>query len=144
MVDKPYFKEIYETRGVKYLQLNLFVLKADDFISYQRDIHLLTEYSSKCLPERLLEAVQLQRLCSVDIRCIKAMQAFNNSLQSKLKLERRKERCFVPSRNDQTLTTKAPVKSIKQNWRMTCLWISSLMQLLMRLLLSPQRPSHEA
>lgn len=36
MVDKPYFRKLYETRGVEYLQLNLFVLKADDFISYQR------------------------------------------------------------------------------------------------------------
>jgi hypothetical protein len=94
MVDKPYFRKLYETRGVKYLQLNLFVLKADDFISCQRDIHLLTEYSSKGLLEKLFEAVQLQRLCSVDIRCIKATQAFNNSLQGKLKLERRKERCL--------------------------------------------------
>jgi hypothetical protein len=75
---------------------------------------------------------------------IEATYTFMNSLQGKLRLARRKREMHVPNRDDQTLTTKALVNSIKQNWRRTCFWILSLMQLLVKLLLSSQRPSYEA
>lgn len=78
------------------------------------------EYSSKRLPEKHLEAMQLQKALLCPLRRIEATYRFMNPLQGKLKLARRKREMHVPNRNDQTLTTKVLVSSMKQNWRKSC------------------------
>lgn len=94
-----------------YLQPFLLVLSAYESISYQCDIQLLMEYSSKRLPEKPLEAKQLQSLCSVDIRRIKARRRSTIPCRANEACSE-KRKIHVPNRNDQTLTTKALMKRI--------------------------------
>lgn len=47
MADKLIVSQVYELAGVEYLHSYFHVLRADDSISYQHSIWLLTECNSK-------------------------------------------------------------------------------------------------